>query len=816
MRTFLSLPIKILALILGSLLLMTVILTSFALVKMEQDFRAQQEKQLQLRQQQFEHLNALLENQLRSWLESFTDLVKIRSQTDFAQFAAELSANFDTIALHLNVEQLWLFNQKAEVLYASTHEVPVRVRQSVSQVLLELQPYSEIICTEYCSKLVLVPVQNQAGDIAVVALSTTLLDVLSSLKQGVGSDVAIVRIEGDLNRPASELRLLSLSNASQLSSVFSALPADASVLDAIESGLSLEIEQKHYLISFLPLSSKGQGYFLALIDDTTKFASTKLLYKIQMVGFALFCFSLLALFIYYSTQRLSRRLLNLAQQLPLLAQKQFGLFRNRGQSKPQYFSDELDVLDHAATELSTELEQLQQQVERNTRELENMAMYDLLTGLPNRNMLNYQLKKSLAALERAPNEIAVLLLDLDDFKKINDSLGHEAGDKLLLEVAKRIRACLRQTDLVCRIGGDEFVLVLNDETASDYAEHVAKKVLASFQLPIALAERQFYVSTSIGCTKTTVAAITPDELIRQAEMAMYDIKKQGGANIRLYDIQMNQRLNKRLQFESDIKEAIALQQFKLVLQPQIELATGRLCAFEALLRWHHPQRGLVSPDEFIEMLESSSQMVELGYWVFRRSFELSQFIEQQGFSDVRIAINLSASQFLDPLLCPVLKSLLVEFECPAQKFELELTERTLVKDVDETLSCMHELKAMGFQFAIDDFGTGYSSLSYLKQMPVDVIKIDKSFVFGMLENDADFQIMTSTIAMVHALELKVVAEGVENRAQLQALKELGCDIGQGYYFERPLNEEQLLQYLQSTKMSNASSSALTSGLNHAK
>ena len=286
MRTFLSLPIKILALILGSLLLMTVILTSFALVKMEQDFRSQQEKQLQLRQQQFEHLNSLLENQLRSWLESFTDLVKIRSQTDFNQFAAELSANFDTISLHLNVEQLWLFNQKAEVLYASTNEVPVRVRQSVSQVLLELQPYSEIICTEYCSKLVLVPVQNQSGDIAVVALSTTLLDVLSSLKQGVGSDVAIVRIEGDLNRSASELRLLSLSNASQLSSVFSALPADASVLDAIESGLSLEIEQKHYLISFLPLSSKGQGYFLALIDDTTKFASTKFIYKIQRVGFA--------------------------------------------------------------------------------------------------------------------------------------------------------------------------------------------------------------------------------------------------------------------------------------------------------------------------------------------------------------------------------------------------------------------------------------------------------------------------------------------------------------------------------------------------
>ena len=307
MRTFLSLPWKILALILGALLFMTVILTSFALVKMEQDFRLQQEKQLQLRQQQFEHLNLLLENQLRSWVESFTDLVQIREQPDFLQFSQELARHFETISLHLNVEQLWLFDQKGAVLYASGSQVPVRVRQSVNQVLLELQPYSEITCTDHCSKLVLVPVQNQAGDIAVVALSTTLLDVLSSLKQGVGSDVAIVRIDGDLQRPAKELRLLSLSNASRMSSVFSALPSDATVDQAIERGLPIEVDNQHFLISFLPLLSNGQGYYLALIDDTNKFANTKAAYKVQMVGFAIFCFGLLAIFIYFSTLRLSRR-----------------------------------------------------------------------------------------------------------------------------------------------------------------------------------------------------------------------------------------------------------------------------------------------------------------------------------------------------------------------------------------------------------------------------------------------------------------------------------------------------------------------------
>ena len=355
--------------------------------------------------------------------------------------------------------------------------------------------------------------------------------------------------------------------------------------------------------------------------------------------------------------------------------------------------------------------------------------------------------------------------------------------------------------MACRFGGDEFVVVLNDSEVGDYPAQVAQKILASFKLPIELSERQFYVSTSIGLTTTANADSTADDLIRQADMAMYDAKEQGGADFRVYDLQMFQRLSKRLQLESEIKDAIELKQFNLVLQPQIALASGKLCCFEALLRWQHPQRGIVSPDDFIDMLENSSQMIELGYWVFRRSFELTQLIIQQGFPDIRLAINLSASQFLDPNLGKVLRDLLAEFQLSARHFELELTERTLVKDFDVTLQSMNELKEMGFHFAIDDFGTGYSSLSYLKQMPVDIIKIDKSFVFGMLENDADFQIITSTIAMVHALDLTVVAEGVENRAQLQVLKEHQCDFAQGYFFAKPMTEEQLLAFLRSYPMS---------------
>lgn len=795
MRRFLSLPWKILALTLSALLLMTIVLTSYAIVKMDQDFQQQQQKQLELRQQQFEHLNMLLENQLRSWIESFTDISKVRSQPDFKEFAEQLGRHFDIIALHLNVEQQWLFNQQGVLLYASTPMVPARVRQAVQQVLMELQPFSEITCAEQCYKLVLVPVQNEKGDVAVVALSTTLLDMLSSLKQGVGSEVAIVRIDGDLQRPARELQLLSLSNASRMASVFAALSPDATVQEAMEHGLPIRIGEENFLISFLPLVGNGHGYYLALVDDTNKFARARSEYQLQMVSFALACFVLLALLIFYSTQRLSQRLLAMASRLPLLAQRRFHEFRARSQQAPLLFEDELDVLNQSAQQLSVELEQLHQQIEQNTRELENIAMYDLLTGLPNRNMLLFQLKKYLAALEKHSSRLAVLFLDLDEFKLVNDTQGHAAGDQLLIEAAARLRASVGAGDLAARFGGDEFVLVLTDIKSEAEPQRIALEVLQALQQPVELNGQLFYITGSIGIAITTDPQSLPEDLIRQADIAMYNAKELGGGGCTPYNQQMFQRLSSRIQLESDIKEAIRQHQFYLVLQPQIELATGRLIGFEALLRWLHPQRGIVTPDEFITVLENSPQMIELGYWVFRRSFELVQSLRGRGYPHIRLAINLSAGQFLDPKLPKILQALLLEFALSASHFELELTERTLVKNIDATLSAMRQLKAMGFGFSIDDFGTGYSSLSYLKQMPVDVIKIDKSFVFGMLENDADYQIIASTIAMVQKLELKVVAEGVENRAQLQLLKKHKCDIGQGYYFAKPLNDEQLALFL---------------------
>ncbi len=434
-------------------------------------------------------------------------------------------------------------------------------------------------------------------------------------------------------------------------------------------------------------------------------------------------------------------------------------------------------------------------VEQKTKELENIAMFDLLTGLPNRNMLNYQLRKSLANIAHHKGGVAVLFLDLDDFKKVNDSNGHNIGDKLLIQAADRVRLSVGEIDLASRFGGDEFVIVLSHLNSLDDAIEVAKKVLLQFKESIRLGSNIFYVSTSIGIAYTESSIEKCDDLISHADIAMYEAKDNGGGQYHVYHQEMFQRVAHRVMLEGEVRQALAKQQFSLSLQPQICAQTKKLYGFEVLLRWQHPERGMISPEDFIPILENSQHMIELGYWIIRRCFELSIEIKNYGLPDVRIAINLSAGQFIDANLPTFLTELLTEFSLTADNFEFELTEQILVKDMVHTIEMMKSLKAIGFSFAIDDFGTGYSSLAYLKKMPVDVIKIDKSFVFGMLENHSDFQIITSTIAMVKNLGLMVVAEGVETQAQLRSLTENDCDIIQGYYYSKSIPENELFDML---------------------
>ncbi|MBU2870725.1 EAL domain-containing protein [Colwellia sp. E2M01] len=796
-KKFVGVPTKLLVLIITTLLLLAVGFSSISYLRLQADYQEFQKNNIAQGQAQVNLHNNILRTKLMVWLESFTDLIQLSQQDDFSTLAIQLEKQYDALQLHLNVEDIWLVDDKENILFA-TNNFPHLVQENIAQVFRLQEPEYRIYCPRNCQILLSLPLLNKQGEMVVVTMSASLLDMLFALKTTLNREVAVIRmaVSGDENIKGIDAEVISASNIDLTESILASGSLYSTLDPIIEKGLKLDLSSNSYLINLLLLSEQAeQDYFLMLINDVTAYTKKNDDYQKQFILSLSLIFILLAGFVYFISSPFTKRLLLLSNALPLLAQKKFNEFRQVDLKRPRMFADELDVLAHSSQELSFELEQLNLVVEQKTKELENIAMYDLLTGLPNRNMLNYQLRKSLANITRYEDGVAVLFLDLDDFKKVNDSNGHNIGDKLLIQAADRVRLSVGETDLASRFGGDEFVIILSHLKSIDEAIDVAENVLLQFKESIKLDSNVFYVSTSIGIAYTESTTEKSEDLISHADIAMYEAKDNGGGQYHIYHPDMFQRVAHRVMLEGEVRQALAKQQFSLSLQPQICAIDKRIHGFEALLRWQHPERGMISPEDFIPILENSQHMIELGYWIIRRCFELAILLKENGLANTRIAINLSAGQFMDANLPHFLNELLEEFSLNASDFELELTEQTLVKDMDHTIEMMESLKVIGFSFAIDDFGTGYSSLAYLKKMPVDVIKIDKSFIFGMLENHSDYQIITSTIAMVKNLGLKVVAEGVETQAQLRSLTENDCDIIQGYYYSKPIPEKELLASL---------------------
>ncbi len=774
-KKFIGVPAKLLILIVSTLLLVAVGFSMVSLSRLQEDYKQFQKNTMDVGTAQFDLHNKILRSKLSVWVESFSDLTQLSQQSSFDGLAKQFSEQYDVLQLHFNVEDIWLFNDKQQELFA-TSPLTEQVKHNIAQVFARQEPVHQLFCQTTCLQLISMPLLNDKGDMAVVTMSASLVDMLSAIKISLNSEVAVLNFSLSKTGLITKTTLVSASNI-ELAQRLIDKGKELSINVNQHKELQINLGDNSYLINLLPLADhKQKSFYLALIDDVTPFKNESARYRQQFIVSISAIFIMLAIFVYYIASPFTNRLLLLSSALPLLAQKRFDEFRRIKLKLPRLFRDELDVLADSALELSYELEQLNLEVEQKTQELENIAMYDLLTGLPNRNMLNYQLRKSLTNIERHQCGVAVLFLDLDDFKKVNDSNGHSEGDKLLIQAAERVRLSVRNIDLACRFGGDEFVLVLGNLNSVLDAVEIAEQVLKQFKEPIMLGSSIFYISTSIGIAYTESIDAKAEDLISHADIAMYEAKDNGGSQYHIYHQEMYQRVAHRVMLEGEVRQALAKKQFSLSLQPQLRAKDKKVYGFEALLRWQHPERGMISPDDFIPILENSQHMIELGYWIIKRCIELAVQLKKEGLVDIRIAINLSAGQFMDVNLPDYMQVLLDKFSLPASTFELELTEQTLVKDMEHTIATMKTLKTMGFSFAIDDFGTGYSSLSYLKKMPVDVIKIDKSFVFGMLENHSDYQIIMSTIAMVKNLGLTVIAEGVETQAQLRNLSENDCDL----------------------------------------
>ena len=417
--------------------------------------------------------------------------------------------------------------------------------------------------------------------------------------------------------------------------------------------------------------------------------------------------------------------------------------------------------------------------------IRHLAQHDALTNLPNRVLLMDRIEQAIGRAQRLQQQVALFFIDLDRFKIINDSLGHQMGDQVLLAVASRLTAALRETDTVARLGGDEFVVLLSDATDSNSVAGVARKALDAIADPILVEEHELHVAGSLGISIYPQDGDDADTLMRRADTAMYHAKSSGGNNHQFFTAKMNAAVQQRLSMETGLRQALARQEFVLHFQPQIDLKTGVVVSVEALLRWQHPRQGLILPGEFIRVAEETGFIVPLGEWVLREACQQNRQWQLSGKPPVRIAVNLSARQFLQKNLAETINQALSETGLDGRYLELEITESELMQYGVDTLASLNAIHELGVSVSIDDFGTGYSSLSNLKQLAIDRLKIDKSFVRDIHTDPDDAAIVAAIIAMGHVLKLHVVAEGVESESQLNFLRLQDCDEAQGNFIARP-------------------------------
>ena len=800
MKVKVSVTTKLLSIVVAMMLTVTVAI-AVMLIAQSQSNIEQQHKDFQLKnQRQMAWMDELFTVRLLVWVETFSRWGHTETLSE-QELLNALKESEDALNVSLQISDMWLFNADGELITGNREKMPVFIPEMEQHTRDQIRPQNRFDCREMCYRYVTAPIMIEDQQIAVLVLSSSFGELLAALSQFSSAyKIAIVRYEG-YSADNIDLKIVSqLSNQNQqiVNTVLAATPSDATTEGMVERGVLVKQDKKRLLVSLLPMSE--QDYYILFIRDITAVVESVNAYQNMVIGTAITLFFLFTILLLLLIHQYKTKLLQLVERLPLLAEHRYQEFSHgssfRRQWKDKLFPDELDLLEETAHNLAERLEEQDSKIAASNAQLENMAMFDGLTGLPNRTMMTFQIEKHIVNATRDQGLAAVLFLDLDDFKKVNDSHGHDVGDKLIHAASERIANAVGEHDLVGRFGGDEFVILLSKVRDKSEVEAVAKSVINVFSRPIQVDSLPFYVSTSIGVAITNQPETTAMELLRHADIAMYEAKALKGASFKLYDASMNIKVMRKVELEREARVALRENQFSLALQPQISIDTFRLEGFEALIRWYHPVKGYMSPGEFIPMLENTPFMLELDYWVLTRSLRILNELNISGYSELKMAINISAAQFSDITLPNFLAQQLALYELAPDKVELELTETALVSDMDSAIDVCKALQDMGCLVAIDDFGTGYSSLSYLKSLPVDYVKIDQSFISGMLDNPEDANIVESTIALVRSLGRTVIAEGVETPEQLGKLGEFYCHQAQGYLISPPIPEAQLWERLE--------------------
>jgi diguanylate cyclase (GGDEF)-like protein len=431
--------------------------------------------------------------------------------------------------------------------------------------------------------------------------------------------------------------------------------------------------------------------------------------------------------------------------------------------------------------------------------MEHLARHDPLTTLPNRTMLKEGFNEAMIQAREKNKMLAVLFVDLDRFKFINDTLGHVIGDELLKQIANRMRVIIRKEDIIARIGGDEFLILLHDRNEINDAVKVAQNILTVLEPALRVDGNEIHITGSIGISFYPHDGKTTESLLKNADTAMYRAKQQGKNSYELYSPVLNEKALERLMLENNLQHALPQKELIVYYQPQIELATNKIVGVEALVRWKHKELGMISPGDFIPIAEETGLIIPISKWILQESCEQIKKWSNQGFSNLSVGVNFSVQSFKQKNWVSMILDVVKEVGIDPHSLDLEITENGLMQNTQQTIKSLDHLRSYGITFSIDDFGTGFSSLSYLNRFPIDTLKIDQSFMRYVTTDSDDAAIITAIVAMAHKLDIKVIAEGVESQEHVNFIRSIGCDIAQGYFFSLPLPAEEMTKLLQSNK-----------------
>jgi diguanylate cyclase len=572
-----------------------------------------------------------------------------------------------------------------------------------------------------------------------------------------------------------------------------AIPQDKEMLQGLTDGgeeksVSFTVDGRPLIKYYIPIGDHRVMTFVANFSRQDSLEGS--LVALLAIAFSC-CFIIILLLVRMIAMRRLQPLQDIEKYLGHIAQGDFST------TLVVKDKNELGWLADQIVQMGGKLEGLIREVNNRAQDaISQMAYYDDLTSLPNRRLFKLRLQAALREAALQDKLMAVMFLDLDRFKNVNDSLGHTTGDLLLKHVASRLTSALPEGAILARMGGDEFTLLLPQIAHEEEAVHAAKLILEAFEQPLRFDLHEFHLSTSVGVALFPRDGEDDTTLLKNADTAMYHAKENGRNNFQIYSKTMNATILEQLQLEQRLHHALENEEFVLYYQPQVNVQRGEMIGMEALIRWKHPEHGLISPAMFIPIAENTGLIEPIGDWVLRTACRQMKSWQEQGLRPARVAVNLSARQFQRPNFVDQIANILDETGLEPEFLELEVTESLAMTHADRAISTLHDLKKLGVKLSIDDFGTGYSSLNYLKRFPIDTLKIDRSFVGDITSNTGDATIVTTIIAMAHTLQLTVIAEGVENEEQMQFLYDQGCDEMQGFLFSLPLQAEDLKKLLQ--------------------